>query len=197
MRIMPGETPVLQTARALPMLVQTKIKKRGMVGHFGARRALAVACPERSRGETIFAKPVISGNSRKSRPLFTCQRALSTSNGRAARQGYQGRNIFSKNRTGRSEITKTRGAFHFPRAARLALLCAFCASVAQSCFADDMNTIRDRFIAAVVPREGEPAKTFQRAAHQIAEAQQPDGSWGDIDYADKSRSVWKSVKHLN
>jgi chondroitin AC lyase len=60
-----------------------------------------------------------------------------------------------------------------------------------------MNTIRDRFIAAVVPREGETGRNFQRAAHQIAESQQPDGSWNDIDYADKARSVWKSNKHLN
>src|SRR5437764_8598891 len=58
--------------------------------------------------ETIFyfrALPGIFGHA-PTRGLFTCQRAPSTSNGRAARQGYQWRNIFRATLDGGAESTK-------------------------------------------------------------------------------------------
>src|SRR4051812_21357033 len=73
----------------LPVVVETKIPDRAFSCILVHGGGFAV--------ETICAKPVISGNSRKSRPLFTCQRTPSTSNGRAARQGYQWRNYFCEN----------------------------------------------------------------------------------------------------
>ncbi len=64
-------------------------------------------------------------------------------------------------------------------------------------FAGDLDTVRDRFVHAVLPPAGESAQTLQRIAHQIADAQQPDGSWKDIVYTDQARSNWLVAKHLN
>src|SRR3954452_23593285 len=65
-----------------------------LLGHYGAFRGVQL--------RRFFSKREILGDSGKSAtiasPLFTCQRTLSTNNGRAARQGDQWRNIFSTNR---------------------------------------------------------------------------------------------------
>ena len=62
--------------------------------------------------------------------------------------------------------------------------------------ADELTTIRDRFVHAVVPPPAEIANLNREAKH-IADAQQSDGSWPDIDYKNQARSNWLTARHLN
>jgi len=55
----------------------------------------------------------------------------------------------------------------------------------------DLDTVRQRILEpllAPVPAE---------AARKLLETLRPDGSWPDIDYQDRSRSGWKTVRHLS
>lgn len=63
--------------------------------------------------------------------------------------------------------------------------------------ADDVITVGNRLVRAVIPSN--PAaqqKLLSLAAAQTA-ALGPDGHWTDIDYSDGSRSVWPAAQHLN
>jgi chondroitin AC lyase len=55
----------------------------------------------------------------------------------------------------------------------------------------DLNTVRQRILEpllAPVPAE---------AARNLLRTLEPDGSWPDVDYQDRSRSGWKTVRHLS
>lgn len=56
---------------------------------------------------------------------------------------------------------------------------------------DDLNTVRQRILKPLLVPV--PAET----ARQLRDALQPDGSWPDVDYQDRSASGWKAVRHLS
>jgi chondroitin AC lyase len=92
----------------------------------------------------------------------------------------------------------TIGKFRLNCAAQLRLgliaLALFCSTLSR---ANDLSTVRNRFVHAVLPPDGEPAKSLQRAANDITKAQLPDGSWKDVIYTDQARSNWLTARHLN
>jgi hypothetical protein len=88
--------------------VETLILKRGMAGHFGAWPPLdffksGIAGQNRARLRYVFD---FEGAAEPRVARFSLRPSASTSNGRAARQGYQWRNIFRTNCICGAESTK-------------------------------------------------------------------------------------------
>src|SRR5262245_27409551 len=80
----------------------------------------------------------------------------------------------------------------------LRVLCASVViSISMPTHADDLQTVRDRFVEAVCPSDQENKEAFRRAALDLAGTETAGGTWPDIDYSDQARSAWKTSKHLN
>lgn len=56
---------------------------------------------------------------------------------------------------------------------------------------DDLNTVRQRILAPLL--EPVPGET----ARKLLDTLEPDGSWPDINYKDRSPAGWKTAAHLN
>ncbi|HET6385208.1 MAG TPA: hypothetical protein VFJ58_17590 [Armatimonadota bacterium] len=96
------------------------------------------------------------------------------------------------------------GYDRFPAGLRVAvgaiLICcslspARCAAVKQE--DRDLDTVRTRLIESLLPAAPSQLASTERAARADADSLQADGSWKDIDYADKSPANWKAAAHLS
>src|SRR5262245_45628274 len=58
---------------------------------------------------------------------------------------------------------------------------------------DGPQIIRDRYVASMIPTE---TREILDSAAEYARTQKPDGSWADVDYADRLTTYWKTMKHL-
>jgi chondroitin AC lyase len=72
-----------------------------------------------------------------------------------------------------------------------------CVIIAFAARADDLGTVRERFVDAVCPSTNALSKPIIESATELANSIQADGSWKDIDYTDQARSVWLTSKHVN
>jgi chondroitin AC lyase len=70
------------------------------------------------------------------------------------------------------------------------------AAGAQSDAAKDAATVRDRYVASILP-PAEAARALRAEAARDADRLQADGSWPDIDYANAGHANWFAVDHLN
>lgn len=60
----------------------------------------------------------------------------------------------------------------------------------------DLETIRTRLLASVVPPGQTDIEALITQARPHAGTLQPDGSWADIAYTDTNRASWRAVEHL-
>jgi chondroitin AC lyase len=70
------------------------------------------------------------------------------------------------------------------------------AALARAADADDLATIRARFIASILPTDNSARSQILREALRHAGSMKADGSWVDIDYSDQARSLWHPRDHL-
>ena len=59
----------------------------------------------------------------------------------------------------------------------------------------DLNTLRTRLIASVIPDVVTAIEKLKSDATKHATALRQDGTWADVDYADDERSFWKTQVH--
>jgi chondroitin AC lyase len=76
-------------------------------------------------------------------------------------------------------------------------IAAMCVMISISVRADDLGTLRERFVDAVCPSIDGLTKPIIKSATELTNSIQADGSWKDIDYTDQARSVWLTSKHVN
>src|SRR5437773_1507168 len=75
----------------------------------------------------------------------------------------------------------------------VALLCAPAFGAAATM---PVDTLRSRLIASVLPVSKEDRDRLVESANNAARWIRADGAWADVDYADQSRSHWRSRTHL-
>src|SRR5947209_14733254 len=67
---------------------------------------------------------------------------------------------------------------------------------ACSAAAADIDTVRQRLVDSLLPKDDAASTSILQSARNAQAAQKPDGSWADIDYTDQARSAWKLQQHL-
>ncbi len=61
----------------------------------------------------------------------------------------------------------------------------------------DLEILKNRVVASLLPRGPREKKTLLRKAHRILRSLREDGTWKDVDYASRNRSAWRAAKHLD
>lgn len=61
----------------------------------------------------------------------------------------------------------------------------------------DQQTVKDRLLAPLLPLTPASAASKAKAAASLQASQLPDGSWVDVNYADKTRGTWAATVHLS
>jgi chondroitin AC lyase len=62
--------------------------------------------------------------------------------------------------------------------------------------ADDVATIRERFVQSVLPKQPADVKRVNELAAEYAKSLRADGLWTDINYGDQSTANWAGYDHL-
>lgn len=78
----------------------------------------------------------------------------------------------------------------------LAMLAAALPAVAQSTPEVAMQTVKERMRAAILPRQPAAIADLSASAAKNLKAEQPDGSWPDIEYSNGTQSFWEAAQHL-
>jgi chondroitin AC lyase len=69
--------------------------------------------------------------------------------------------------------------------------------LAQSELVDDMKTVRERFVLSLIPPTAPLVQDLIGQARQHEQRLVDDGTWPDLDYADRTRARWPLGEHLN
>jgi len=76
------------------------------------------------------------------------------------------------------------------------LILLFASIVASAQTLSDLDTIRERYVSALLPSNAVEQGRLNAEAIRLAASLAPDGTWPDVDYATPARSLWPAARHL-